>query len=74
MYDYEAKVEIDEVDDAEIHFMIANEGLDSDKEEDSEVGKPDLKRKPTKICELSESDCEDIKVVYQQLRGSPQTG
>ena len=68
------KVEIDEDDDAEIHFMIANEGLDSDKEEDSEVVKPDVKRKPTKIYELSESDCEDSKVVYQQLRGSPQTG
>ena len=54
--------------------MIANEGLDSDKEEDSEVVKPDVKRKPTKSCELSESECEDSKVVYQQLRGSPQTG
>ena len=28
-YDYEAKAEPDENDDAEIHFMIANEGLDT---------------------------------------------
>ena len=34
-YDYEAKAETD--NEAEIHFMIANGGLDGDKEEDSEV-------------------------------------
>ena len=28
-YDYEAKAEPDENDDTEIHFMIANEGLDT---------------------------------------------
>ena len=50
-YDYEAKAETDEGDDVEIHFMIVNEGLDSDKEEDSEVVKPKVKRKPPKICE-----------------------
>ena len=42
-YDYEGKAETDEDDDAEIHFMIANEGLDCDKEEDSEVVKPKVK-------------------------------
>ena len=36
-YDYEAKAETDEDDDAQIHFMIANEGLDDYKEEDSET-------------------------------------
>ena len=33
-YDQEAKTETDEYDDAEVHFMIANEGLDGDKEEE----------------------------------------
>ena len=50
-YDYEAKAETDEDGDAEIHFMIANEGLDGDKEEDSEVVKPKVKRRLPKICE-----------------------
>ena len=40
LHDYEAKAETDEDDDTEIHFMIANEGLNGDKEEDSEVVKP----------------------------------
>ena len=39
-YDYEAKAETDEDDDSEIHFMLANEGLDGDKEEDSDLVKP----------------------------------
>ena len=47
-YDYEAKAETDEEDGAEIHFMMANEGLDGDKEEESEVVKPKVKRKPPK--------------------------
>ena len=37
-YDYETKAQIDEDDDAEIHFMIANEGFDGDKGKDSESG------------------------------------
>ena len=40
-YDYD-----DKDNDGEIHFMIANEGLGSDKEEDIEVVKPKIKRKP----------------------------
>ena len=47
-YDYEEKAETDEDDVAEIYFMIANEGLDGDKEEDTEVIKPKAKRKPPK--------------------------
>ena len=70
-YDYDAKVETDEDDDAEIHFMIANEGLDGDKEEDSEVVKPKIKRKPPKICESSESDCEDSEVVESTIKRKP---
>ena len=70
-HDYEAEAETDENDDAEIHFMIANEGLDGEKEENSEVVRSKVKRKPTKICKSSESDCEDSEVVDQQLRGSP---
>ena len=31
-YDYEAKAETDEDNDAEIHFMIANQSLDGDNE------------------------------------------
>ena len=62
-YDYEAKAERDENDGAEIHFMIASEVLDGDKEEDSEVVKPKVKRKPPKICESSESDCEVSELV-----------
>ena len=58
-YDYKEKAETDEDDDAEIRFMIANEGLDGDKEKDSEVVKPKVKRKPPKNCESSESGCED---------------
>ena len=34
-YDYETKSETNEDDDTEVHFMIANEGLDGDKKEDS---------------------------------------
>ena len=45
-YDYETKAEIDEDDDAEIHFIIANKGLDGDKEENSEIVKPKVKGNP----------------------------
>ena len=47
-YDYEEKAETDEEDVAKIYFMIANEGLDGNKEEDTEVIKPKAKRKPPK--------------------------
>ena len=70
-HDYEAKVKTDEDDDAKIHFLIANEGLDGDKEEDSEVVKPKVKRKSPKICESSESDCEDSEVVEPTARRKP---
>ena len=48
--------------------MITNEGLDGDKEEDSEVVKRKVKRKPPKIGELVRT----VKWLNQQLRGSPQ--
>ena len=70
-YDYDAKAETDQDDDAEIHFMIANEGLDGDKEEHSEVVKSKIKRKPPKICESSESDCEDSEVVEPTIKRKP---
>ena len=73
-HDYKAKVETDEDDDAEIHFMIANEGLCGDKEKDSEMAKPKVKRKPPKICESSESDCENSKVVEPTVRRKPTKG
>ena len=73
-YDYEAKAERDENDGAEIHFMIASEVLDGDKEEDSEVVKPKVKRKPLKICESSESDCEDSEVVEPTVKRKPPKG
>ena len=74
VYDYEAKAETDEDDDAEIHFMIANEGLDGDKEEDNEVVKPKVKRKPPKICESSGSDCENSEVVELTFKRKPPKG
>ena len=67
-YDYQTKAETDEDDDAEIHSMIANEGLDGDKEEDSKVVKPKDKSKPPKICKSSESDCEDREVVETTVK------
>ena len=67
-YDYQTKAETDEDDDAEIHSMIENEGLDDDKEEDSEVVKPKVKSKPPKICKSSESDCEDSEVVEPTVK------
>ena len=70
-YDYEAKAETDEDDDAEIHFMIANEGLDGDKKEDSDEVKAKVKRKPPKICESSESDCEDDELVEPTVKRKP---
>ena len=54
--------------------MIANEGLDCDKEEDSEVVKPKVIRKQPKICESSESDCEDSEVVEPTVKRKPQKG
>ena len=73
-YDYEAKTETDEDDDAEIPFMIANEGLEGDKEEDIEVVQPKVKRKPPKICESSDSDCEDSEVVEPTFKRKPPKG
>ena len=67
-YNYEAKAETDEDNDAEIHFMIANEGLDGDKEGNREMVKPKVKRKPPRICESSESDCEDSEVVEPTVK------
>ena len=68
LYDYKAKAETDEDDDGEIHFLIANEVLDGDKEQDSDVVKPKVKRKPRRICESSESDCEDSEVVEPTVK------
>ena len=51
--------------------MKASEGLDGDKEEDSEVVKPKVKRNPPKICESSDSDCEDSEVVEPAVRKPP---
>ena len=73
-YDYEAKAERAEDDDAEIHFMIANETLDGDKEKDSEINKPKVKKKPPKICESSESNCEDSEVVEPIVKRKPPKG
>ena len=58
-YDYKAKAETDEDGDSEIHFMIANKGLDGGKEEDSEFVKPNVKRKPPEFCQSSEPDYEE---------------
>ena len=52
--------------------MIANEGLDGDKEEDSEVVKSKVKRKPATICESS--DCEDSEVVEPTVKRKPPNG
>ena len=71
LYDYKAKAETDEDDDTEIHFIIASEGLDSDKEENSEVVKPKVKRKPPKICDHQIQIVRTVKWLNQQL-GSPQ--
>ena len=73
-YDYGTKAEADEDDDAEIYFMRANEGLNGDKEENSEVVKPNLNRKPPEICESLESDCENSKVVESTVKRKPQKG
>ena len=70
-YDYETKAETDEDDDAEIHFMIANEGLDGDKEEDSEEVKPKVKRKPPNFVNHQNQIVKTVKWFNQQLRGSP---
>ena len=73
-YDYEEKAETDEDDDAEIHFIIANEGLDGYKEEDRGVVKPKVKRKPPKIYESSESGCEEREIVEPTVKRKPQKG
>ena len=73
-YDYEEKAVTDEDDDAEIHFIIANEGLDGDKEEDRGVVKPKVKRKPPKIYESSESGCEEREIVEPTVKRKPQKG
>ena len=73
-YDYEAKAETDKDDEIEIHFMIAIEDLGGGKEEGSEVVKPKVKKKPPKICESSESDCEDSEVVELTVRTKPEKG
>ena len=54
--------------------MIANEGLDGGKEEDSEVVRPKFKRKLPKIYESSGSDCEDREVVEQTVKRKPPNG
>ena len=71
-YDYEAKA--GRWSKAEIHLMIANEGLDGVKEKGSEVVKPKVKRKPPNICESSESDCEDSEVVESTVKRKPPKG
>ena len=71
-YNYEAKAEIDKDDDAEIHFTIAIEDLGGEKEEDSEVVKPKVKKKAPKICESSESDCEDSEAVELTVKTKPE--
>ena len=73
-YDYKAKAETDEDHDAEIHFMMANEGLDGDKDEDSEVVKPKVKRKLPKISESLESDFEGNEVVEPTFKRKPPRG
>ena len=45
-----------------------NEGLDGDEDEGSEVVKLKIKRKPPKICESSESDCDDSEVVEATVK------
>ena len=64
----------DEDGKAEIHLMIANEGLDGVKEKGSEVVKPKVKRKLPNICESSESDCEDSEVVESTVQRKPSKG
>ena len=54
--------------------MIANEGSDGDKEEDSEVVQPKVKRKPPQICESPESDCEGSEVVEPTVKRKPSKG
>ena len=45
-YDCKAKAETEEDNDAEIHFMIVNQGLDGDKLEESEVVYPRSEETP----------------------------
>lgn len=47
--------------------------MDDDREEDSEFVKPKAKRKPSKIFESSELDCEDSEAVEPTVkRKSPE--
>ena len=71
-YDYKAKAETDEDDDAEIHFIIASEGLDDDREEDSEVVKPKAKRKPQSFVNHQNQIVRTAKQLNHQLTGSRQ--
>ena len=71
-YDYEAKAEADEDNDAEIHFMIANEHLDGGKEDDREVVKRKVKRKPQRLVNHQNQIVRAVEWLNQQLRGSPQ--
>ena len=67
-YDCESKAETDEDDDAEIHFIIAKEGLDG------EVVKPKVKRKLPKLVNHQNQIVRTVKWLNQQLRGSLQKG
>ena len=67
-YDCESKAETDEDDEAEIHFIIAKEGLDG------EVVKPKVKRKLPKLVNHQNQIVRTVKWLNQQLRGSLQKG
>ena len=73
-YDYEATAETDEDNGAGIHFKIANEGLEGDKEEDNEVVKPKVKRKPQRFVNHQNQIVRTQRWLNQQLRGSPEKG
>ena len=67
-YDYKAKAEADEDNDAEIRFMIANEGLDGDKEEESEVVNPRSRGNPQRFVNQQNQILRTVKWLNQQLR------
>ena len=73
-YDCETKAHTDEDDGAGIHFMTANEGLNVDKKENSEVVKPKVKRKPPRFVNHQNQVVGTVNWLNQQLRGSPQKG
>ena len=72
-HDYETKAETDEDDDAEINFMIANEGLDGAKEK-STMKWLSLKSKGNsqRFVNHQNQIVRTVKWLNQQLRGSPQ--